>query len=311
MKTTRENTLTALFVVAFGFLAACNCQAQQNRSRDSRTLDGNRNGKSHAKASVPDDYNPPLPSAHLSQMLGMSAARLMYGGLQINSVDRNSLGEFMGLETGDVIYSAEGREIGSLKDLEDAVKASRGTLMLDLKNVRTGKREVLPSPDGQGQRFRRPRQKHRQRLVQLPALGMSVEIMPNGRDYKVSTVDTWGLGAKLGLQSGDVLRRLNGQPIQQVTNLEKAVRGGFTLTYYSTRLRQELTVSRSDSRLQPNDPIVNPYIDHDRHPWRRRDESSDRPINGDWSGAVTINGQTLELIAGQNEQGDYVIRIRH
>ena len=108
-----------------------------------------------------------------------------------------------------------------------------GDITLHVRDVRSGR--ILTTT-------LRPRAKVGPALAVLPNLGVQVESVWRG-GYKIVGVERYSVAEEIGLATGDILRTVNGQPIE---NLDGSVfNGAFTLVYDSARTGYRMTLRRS------------------------------------------------------------------
>ncbi|MCA9270363.1 MAG: PDZ domain-containing protein [Planctomycetales bacterium] len=168
-----------------------------------------------------------------SRMFGMGVEMLQGGGLQVASVDVNSLADATGLEQGDVIYKANNLRIDTIGDLEFVANHVDKEMELTVRNVRTGRvgraTMVLAAVGNP--------------LAYLPSLDIGVEGLPNGT-FRVSGVEANSLGHKIGLRNGDVMLTLNGRNIRTLDDLDGIANRTFTMTFKQAATGMIVTTTR-------------------------------------------------------------------
>ncbi|MGB1699047.1 MAG: trypsin-like peptidase domain-containing protein [Nannocystaceae bacterium] len=153
-------------------------------------------------------------------------------GAVVGEVMEGSPADEAGLRSGDVIMSVDGNEVDSFADLRGRIAMMAPDSKLTL-NVRRGDKQtklrvVLGDLEkGRlGARTRRPaRTKDATKGSGLydgtPSLGVAVQETPEG--LVVRKVEPGGIGGRLDLRVGDIVREINGQKIREVADVRRAL----------------------------------------------------------------------------------------
>jgi S1-C subfamily serine protease len=205
--------------------------------------------------SRPDEISPEdlvreaIEKSKTGASLGMATELLRVDSrfvLRVTSVERGGPAQTAGLEVGDVIAAADGKEITSANQLTElAAKGDKVSLVVVDVNTGRGARVELdprggdetapsadPSPAAQPPRV---------------TLGLSAEPVTLGTRsaLKVTRVDPAGPAAKAGLEPGDIVVAANGAPTTGVEQLLSALRKSgpkFTLTVRDSRTGRDVDV---------------------------------------------------------------------
>jgi membrane-associated protease RseP (regulator of RpoE activity) len=144
---------------------------------------------------------------------GVQFGRSNDRGLTVTSVERNNFFFNSGIRQNDVILSVDGRQIRSDADFYSSVAVRRGA-RIPVLILRDGREETIyiQSPEAFGQ----PQQEYATQQFQSgdrPFLGVAFD--PQTRDAAIiASVVPGGPADHAGLQSGDTVVALNGEPVR-------------------------------------------------------------------------------------------------
>ena len=155
-----------------------------------------------------------------AKMLGLKSAR----GVVVESVMPDTAAEEAGIQAGDVIVSLNDREIANMKELMARVANTPAGTEVEVGIVRDGERKTLDAVIG------------RQgdvspwggRATPRALAGAEVRDLPrdhelHGKGVEVMAVAEGSFAARRGLAVGDVILRVNRQPIGNVGELNEAL----------------------------------------------------------------------------------------
>lgn len=157
----------------------------------------------------------------LAQSLDLERAE----GVIVSDVEDESPAQKAGLKRKDVITQVDGQKIRNLSDWENLVYLVRAKQSLDITFLRDGKKigarlvpEALPTQTSRGSQSK---------------LGMTVANITSAiafrlgitdrRGVVVTGVDKESIAYKAGLEIGDIIRRINDQPIRNIEGYEKII----------------------------------------------------------------------------------------
>ncbi len=153
-------------------------------------------------------------------------------GAAVGEVMADSPAADAGLRSGDVVLSVNGHDVDSFADLRGhiammtpnsklSLKVRRGNeskkirvVLGDLEKGRLNARSSRPSRRGE-------RSKGQSLYDGPPSLGIGVQETPQG--LIVRAVESGGIGSRLDLRDGDVLREINGREIREVADVRRAL----------------------------------------------------------------------------------------
>jgi S1-C subfamily serine protease len=166
--------------------------------------------------------------------------------LRVTSVERGGPAQAAGLEVGDVIAAAGGKEISSANQLAElAAKGDKIPLVVvDVNTGRGARIEIDPRAEAASTTTADSSPAPQPPRV---SLGLSAEPVTLGTRsaLKVIRVDPSGPAAKAGLEPGDILVAANGAPTTGVEQLLSALRKSgptFKLTVRDSRTRRDVDV---------------------------------------------------------------------
>ena len=155
-----------------------------------------------------------------AELLGLKSAR----GVVVEQVMPDTAAEAAGIKAGDVIVNLNEREIASTRDLMARVANTPAGTEVEIGIVRDGKRRTLDAVIGsQGDA---PSVARRATLRALA--GAEVRDLPSdnelhGHGVEVVAVAEGSWAERAGLETGDVILRVNRQPIGNVAELDEAL----------------------------------------------------------------------------------------
>lgn len=167
------------------------------------------------------------------------ALKAPIGSVAITHVESNSPGARAGIEVGDVVTKINGEEITDVNAFRNRVARNAPGASLALTVARNGSpRNVnvtlgeLPGTEGES----KEQSGEGARSTRTPLDGVSVEALspqvarqlqlPNGtQGVVISDLDQSSSAAQAGLQEGDVIQRVNNQPVTSVADFNRLVRG--------------------------------------------------------------------------------------
>jgi Do/DeqQ family serine protease len=149
------------------------------------------------------------------------------GGAIISAVSDGSAAEQAGLKQGDVIISFNGQPVKDTNSLRNRVAESGPGNTAQLVVVRDGSEKSIAVKLDEANPERSARRGNgngEDRGDDSAALGISVAPNDDGKGLVVQDVDPDGRAADAGIRPGDVIQRVNQQPVQSVDDLRAAVR---------------------------------------------------------------------------------------
>jgi len=174
-------------------------------------------------------------------------------GLKVTRADPHSVAGQLGLKVEDVIRTINGRLITSAEELREALKANADSQFYYLSGLRRGSwYEEATQPfravvrrDGNGwsaaqavQTFTRPVAESN--LIGSPNLvlrELGVEAADAPQGVRITRVEPQSIAARLGLETGDILQKVNGKTLDRATTLRDALFQEQMPMYYVAGLR--------------------------------------------------------------------------
>ena len=155
-----------------------------------------------------------------AEMLGLKSAR----GVVVESVMPDTAAEEAGIEAGDVIVSLNEREIANVRELMARVANTPAGTEVEVGIVRDGERKTLDAVIGR-QGDAPP---WSGRAMPRALAGAMFRDLPRGHELhgkgvEVMAVAEGTLAERGGLQAGDVILRVNRQPVGNVDELKEAL----------------------------------------------------------------------------------------
>jgi membrane-associated protease RseP (regulator of RpoE activity) len=188
----------------------------QNQSQDTQSQGdgqpGNRSNPNWNSQSQPTSAQTRV-GGNQDWRRGVQFGRSNDRGLTVTSVERNNFFFNSGIRQNDVILSVDGRQIRSDADFYSWVAVRRGA-RIPVLILRDGREETIyiQSPEAFGQ----PQQEYATQQFQSgdrPFLGVAFD--PQTRDAAIiASVVPGGPADQAGLQSGDTVVALNGEPVR-------------------------------------------------------------------------------------------------
>ena len=157
-------------------------------------------------------------------------------GALVNSVEQGGAASRAGLKQGDVITAVNGEKIPDGNALRNRIAGTKPGSTVDLEIVRNGKTEIVKATLGalEPSRERASRGDQESEDPEFGPTGMTVEPLTpqvarelglSGRKegVVVRDVDPDGAAASSGLQPGDVITQVNGEPVKTPSQLKAAL----------------------------------------------------------------------------------------
>ncbi|MGE5359401.1 MAG: Do family serine endopeptidase [Bacteroidales bacterium] len=185
------------------------------------------------------------------------------GGALVSTVEANSPGQKAGLEPGDVIVEYNGKPIKNRDELIRLVTATKPGTTVPLKVVRDGKeRSLSVTPEELDLEKEQGAQNEEQapeeagsdwgmRLGNVtPDIARRLELRSGQTGAVVMDVDPYSSANKSGLQPGDVITRINGQPVTSAAQAGKLLNaipsGGSARLLIWRRGQEQFVLARKD-----------------------------------------------------------------
>jgi S1-C subfamily serine protease len=174
-------------------------------------------------------------------------------GLKVLRIDPQSTAAQLGLKPDDIVRTINGRLITSTDDLREALQANEQSTYYYLSGMRKGAwyedaaqpfRAVLRKEGNSFavvqavQSFARPVGESNLNAPQIAAfrdLGIETADGPNG--VRLTRVEPNGLAARIGLEAGDVLQKVNSKPVDKIEGLRAALQQEQMALYYVSGIR--------------------------------------------------------------------------
>ncbi|RYD58224.1 MAG: PDZ domain-containing protein [Sphingobacteriales bacterium] len=182
-------------------------------------------------------------------LLGVLAKRDSRDGATVERVAPGSAAEKIGLKEGDIIKAVDGKPIKSAEELIDAIAERNAGEKITIGYERNGQEKAsiatLQAPEGNiclpadprastdVQRFRFPDNgvfnfDMEEFFSAPPRLGITGEDMSDESGVKVIDVKDGSVADAAGLQRGDIIYKLGGRDVTNVSSLQNAVRSSRT-----------------------------------------------------------------------------------
>lgn len=163
-------------------------------------------------------------TADIAQALGMERPI----GVMVTSIYPDGPAERAGLKVGDVIVAIEKHEIANAQDLRFRIATQSIGGSVQVKVMRRGGQETLkmtmeapPEIPKKDQRLLRGRNPFAGAVVAnlSPALADEVGLPLTTTGVIILELDRTGSAARLGFEPGDIVRKINGEPVTSVAHL--------------------------------------------------------------------------------------------
>jgi serine protease Do len=167
----------------------------------------------------------------LAKSLGLSEAR----GVIVNSVTPGGPADKAGVKTEDVITQLDGKDVNDANALRNEVASKPPGTDVTLTVIRDGKPQQIRAKlgtltpetaqaDQNGQQGSQNAARLGITVVPLtPDLAAQVGVRRGTQGVVVQDVDPNGPAAAAGIQEGDVIQEVNGQPVRSTTDLRNAL----------------------------------------------------------------------------------------
>ena len=154
-------------------------------------------------------------------------------GALVNSVEPGSAAERAGLRQGDVIVGINGEKLGDNNALRNRIASTRPGSKIAVDILRDGKAQTLTAtvdqltaarPDGRSSN-REPDSSGFGMTVEplTPELARELQLTRRTEGVVVREIDPDGAAATAGLEPGDVIAKVNGQPVKTTAELRAAL----------------------------------------------------------------------------------------
>ncbi len=159
-------------------------------------------------------------------------------GAVVSAVGVGSAAERAGLRVNDVILSVDGKPVRDAGSLRAAIGLRRPGERVSLGILRDGREQTIEATLGEAQEAARlltetPR----------PPLFFGVELAPaEGEGLVVANVEPGSLAERRGLRPGDVILRVNQQPVATPSDANAAVEDADTIVLEIRRGRRSMTI---------------------------------------------------------------------
>lgn len=157
-----------------------------------------------------------LPVGEAGWTMGVFGFDNEGGGVYVWATKPGGAAAGIGLERGDVIVAIDGANVAGVRDYRDAIARSNGSVQVDFRNIRTGQversearlaRGVGPDAGAPGR----------------PIFGVAGVEAPGG-GIRVTQVVPGSPAALVGVDLGDVIREINGNPVPNLDAYYREVR---------------------------------------------------------------------------------------
>lgn len=152
-------------------------------------------------------------------------------GVLVNELYPRAAGERAGLRTGDVILSVAGQPVQDEAALRYQFATQRPGERVQLVVLRNGQQQTLvasaEAPPGGAPEARELTGRHPlsgARVVTLtPSTAEAAGLDPFASGVFIQALDRAGVAARVGFRTGDVISELNGQPVRDAADLDRAL----------------------------------------------------------------------------------------
>jgi Do/DeqQ family serine protease len=154
-------------------------------------------------------------------------------GAIVSNVDKGSAAAKAGVERGDVILKFDGRDVKDPNTLKNRIAEHQPGTRATLTVLRDGHQQQLDATLGEAQSAESVGSKGEAGNGQgrfgmtvqplTPDIARQIQVDPSTRGLVVTDVDPFGKAASAGLQKGDVIEQVNGQPVATVSQLRGAL----------------------------------------------------------------------------------------
>lgn len=211
----------------------------------------------------PDETPAPRPAAG---GLGLTAETLRVQGriaLRVTAIERGSDAQKSGLEVGDVIVGVNGAELTDPNQIEQLAKKGKpfSVIVVDVNTGKGAQVDIVPGATGAVAPQDPAQPQQPAPAAPKLSLGLSAEeVRIGGRSaLKISRVDPNGLGAKAGIEVGDIIVAANGVPTTGPEQLVSALRKSgskLTLTIRDSRTNKDVNIDIPLGTGKPEKPIA-------------------------------------------------------
>ncbi len=167
-------------------------------------------------------------------------------GVIVSKVQPNSPAEKAGLKAEDVIVKYDDRQVNTAGELSTWVSTTSPGTEVNIGIIRNDKPMTIKVKIGE---LSSAEQKSQENQTSYSSIGLEVanitpdliqkyKLQPNESGVVITAVDPNGLAAQVGMQPGDVVLKLNREPVTSVVGFNKiikAVKPGENLLFYMRR----------------------------------------------------------------------------
>ncbi|MEJ2634216.1 MAG: DegQ family serine endoprotease [Calditrichia bacterium] len=167
-------------------------------------------------------------------------------GVIVSKVQSNSPAEKAGLKAEDVIVKYDDRQVNTAGELSTWVSTTSPGTEVNIGIIRNDKPMTIKVKIGE---LSSAEQKSQENQTSYSSIGLEVanitpdliqqyKLQPNESGVVITAVDPNGLAAQVGMQPGDVVLKLNREPVTSVTafnKIIKSVKPGENLLFYMRR----------------------------------------------------------------------------
>ena len=134
-----------------------------------------------------------------------------------------------GIQTGDVITTVNGKEIGDSRELARLIAGMSPGASATVKVWRSGQDKTIELtlgklPDKSNSKAATPQLPRQQRGAKVPPLGLSVAPRAGTTGIVIAGVDPDSIAAEQGLQPGDVIVEVAGKSLSSLADLRNAIK---------------------------------------------------------------------------------------
>jgi serine protease Do len=157
----------------------------------------------------------------LAEGLGMAEAK----GAIISDVTTDSPALKAGLQQGDTILKANGKEIADARDLSKTIAGVKPGSAIPIEVLRDGKPETITVTIGTmpGEPPKMASAPDEKKPMSLADLGLEVEPADDGAGLRITKINPDAEAARRGLQVGDIIMEVAGKPVTNPADVAQSI----------------------------------------------------------------------------------------